>query len=761
MSRETDSSSSGPRGRGGSAYDPGTEPYGSAEGADEPPPGSGPDSGGETDEPKTETTLTTRIRINIPGSRPIPPVVMRKPVGEKGGPEEDGTTGEAGAISDTSDASATPAPSSAAASASTSASASGSARGGADGTVAMSADGAGDTRGSRGQGGPRERGGSGARSKSGGGSASGDGEFSQGTSDWFAPRKRPKRDQERAADSAGSPAPRAPGDDPAGGSPYGTGPAGGSPYGASPGDPAGGPATGPESGSGHPDTPPDGFPSVGTGLGTGAAEDTGSMPSPVDDLMGPFQGGPSGAGAPSSTPPSGPTSGPETGDMPLGSPATGTPPLPPFGSGPPVPGEPPEPPVSALYESGGIQVPPPPPPVPGGGPDLGGAKPATGPDDPERSSETLVSGIPRLPSSEGERPGGGLGTAPGRGPAGEPPAPPPADSGLRQSMDDSAEPPASKGRSKLVMVGLSLVGVLGLAYGVGLFLDHADVPKGTTVLNVEIGGKQQQDAVDTLDKELGDRVTAPLTVEVGGEKTKLKPSVAGLTIDTEETVRDASGRDYNPVSVIGSLLGGSRDAEAVLEVDDDKLKEALSSLPAAKDGAGETGEGMVKFVNGEAVGVPGKPHKGIDVDKAADTVTDAYRERAATGADSAVRLPVSTQQPKISKREIQQAVNGFGEKAMSGWVWLKAGDVEVPFSEETIGDFLTMREGGGTLQPVVDRAALEKTYGSAFDEVVIDGAAGTVPMTSKHAAIAMTQALGKTAPESGKRLAVVANARSR
>ncbi|GAA3046718.1 hypothetical protein GCM10020000_28470 [Streptomyces olivoverticillatus] len=39
-------------------------------------------SGGKPGEPKTETTLTTRIRINIPGSRPIPPVVMRTPVEE-------------------------------------------------------------------------------------------------------------------------------------------------------------------------------------------------------------------------------------------------------------------------------------------------------------------------------------------------------------------------------------------------------------------------------------------------------------------------------------------------------------------------------------------------------------------------------------------------------------------------------------------------------------------------------------------------------
>ncbi|MGX1674178.1 hypothetical protein [Streptomyces sp. NPDC055400] len=88
MSRETDSSSSGPQGRGGAAYPSGTPPYGTpAQGA-----GSGDGAPGDAGQPadgrpvpeerKTETTLTTRIRINIPGSRPIPPVVMRTPMSD-------------------------------------------------------------------------------------------------------------------------------------------------------------------------------------------------------------------------------------------------------------------------------------------------------------------------------------------------------------------------------------------------------------------------------------------------------------------------------------------------------------------------------------------------------------------------------------------------------------------------------------------------------------------------------------------------------
>ncbi|MEY9963269.1 hypothetical protein ABIA33_001302 [Streptacidiphilus sp. MAP12-16] len=76
---------------GGDAYPSGTPPYGAPSdpafsragqnGTSQEPP---------AEEPRTEQTLTTRIRINIPGSRPIPPVVVRSPMptaGSGNGPE--------------------------------------------------------------------------------------------------------------------------------------------------------------------------------------------------------------------------------------------------------------------------------------------------------------------------------------------------------------------------------------------------------------------------------------------------------------------------------------------------------------------------------------------------------------------------------------------------------------------------------------------------------------------------------------------------
>ncbi|OEV38159.1 hypothetical protein HS99_0023505 [Kitasatospora aureofaciens] len=102
-SRESDNANPTPRRTGPDAYPSGTPPYGTPglPGGDRAAAGTDAGSGGEDDGPRTETTLTTRVRINIPGSRPIPPVVVRSTVKNetaKGdeGPAEQAPPGEPG-----------------------------------------------------------------------------------------------------------------------------------------------------------------------------------------------------------------------------------------------------------------------------------------------------------------------------------------------------------------------------------------------------------------------------------------------------------------------------------------------------------------------------------------------------------------------------------------------------------------------------------------------------------------------------------------
>ncbi|MEU8822594.1 hypothetical protein [Streptomyces sp. NPDC048636] len=685
MSRESDSSSSGARGgSGGAAYPSGTPPYGSRQSPSlnrtpEAPQGASGDGEGRAaakpEEPKTETTLTTRIRINIPGSRPIPPVVMRKPMGEDGVPaprsgEDDGPDEHTGAI---------PRPEAAAAPEAA------PAETGADGA---------DGRGAKGD--------------------------AERTSDWFAPRK--PRSNSSTGNHPRPPVPPSP--ETTQGFPMPSGPE------TTQGFPA---PSGPETTQGFPmPSGPEttqGFPAPQVG-----ADPTADLPY--------FTDAPAGGGFPGDPTPHGATGGPATGDM-LMPPGLGGGPhddeLPPPPGGP-VPG-----PFDGDQRTphGGVG------PLGHGGPDSdrplfrdpdptpGGGVP------PEQiSSDTLVSGIPRVPPA-GNRP-----PAP---PAGGGPAAPAGDSAPPSNTAPSAPAagkPKKKGRSKLVMVGALLVVVAGGAYSAGLVMNHADVPNGTMVLGVDIGGTSKEVAVDKLDTALGKRTTAPLKVSVDGEQKEIKPSVAGLAMDTETTVRNVSGRDYNPITVIGSLFGGTHEAEPEVTVDEEKLRDALERLAGT---SGTAREGTITFTSGRAVPVYGKAGKALDIDQAVNAVSAAYRERAATGTDKVIKLPVSVKEPTVSKAEVDNKLKTFAKPAMSGLVTVQTDPQHsLQFSpERSLPKILSMRVVNGKLVQHYDLAVLKQLYGSTFDGVQIERGNGSKkPVSPQDVVVALSKALaGKTAAE--------------
>jgi hypothetical protein len=285
-----------------------------------------------------------------------------------------------------------------------------------------------------------------------------------------------------------------------------------------------------------------------------------------------------------------------------------------------------------------------------------------------------------------------------------------------------------------------VITVLAVAYGAGLVMNHSDVPKGTTVLGVDIGNQNRAAAAKMLDDALGDRASAPLTLDIGGEKKTLKPSVAGLSIDTDATVQKVAHSDYNPVSVIGSLFGGSRTADPVYVMDEEKLKVALKTLA----GASQAGtEGMVRFEDHQAIAVPGKPGRSFDIDAAATLVEAAYRTRVETRVDAPVAIEATPTQPKVTKADLDKAVNGFGKRAMSGPVVIRTDDVHKITFNRTLPQFLTMTATStGELAPHIDLAKLKALYGTTFDGVLLERGDGSkTPVTPKDVATALMQGL--------------------
>ncbi|MBO0654871.1 hypothetical protein J1792_19445 [Streptomyces triculaminicus] len=838
MSRASDSSSSGPQGRGGAAYPSGTPPYGTGPDADPAAAAAKPG------EPKTETTLTTRIRINIPGSRPIPPVVMRTPLGDEA-PAAEAAPADAPAPAPASDrkeglptrpkrsdrrapgaappgmepgsgdkpsdwfaprkAGGAPPPPPAAARRQQAKGGGQQAKGGGKQQPPL----------------PRRGGGQNPPAGGGAGMAAGagmGGNAGAGGGVW--------QDAPRADQLPQPPAPPVSGGAPTGGgAPWPNDPSttaampqpplpgagamqGGAPMNGGAPVPGGAPAAGvddwpgasgapgnawpndPSTTGAMPQPPLPGDPSTtaatpwsndpSTTAATPWPNDpstTASMPQPpVDDWpVTPSAGGGQAAGA--SAPGGAPTKRRRGGDdWPGGAPAAGGAAAPggdsaqanaraaaaqqfppptiggmPAGGAAFAPGRTDTPREGTpVVRSGGGQ--------PGAkGKKKRGAKAPAPAGSPQASGERLVSGVPPVSPAAGQVPKPGADGGAPRVPVPKPkpgpavPKPPAAATAPKppaKGAKAAKSAPKKKGRNKLVLLGGGLVALVGVAYAAGLLLDHADVPNGTTVLGVDIGGTSKEQAVQKLDSALGNRATAPLKVSIGGKTADLKPSVAGLSIDTQATVRAAAVKDYNPVTVLGSLVGGTRTAEPTVTVDEEKVAAALKTLAGESGGAKE---GTIKFQPGKAVAVYGQPYEGIDVDGSVKTISKAYRDRAATGQDKPVTLATSAQQPKISKAEVDRKMKEFAEPAMSGLVTVQTDPAhKIQFGpDRSLPKILSVKEVNGQLVENYDLDALKELYGAAFNGVLIQRGSGEKkPVMPQDVANALNKALrGKTPAE--------------
>ncbi|MET7734625.1 hypothetical protein ABZT02_25095 [Streptomyces sp. NPDC005402] len=791
----------------------------------------GPDAGRSATQPeerKTETTLTTRIRINIPGSRPIPPVVVRQPVGETESSGDSGPEAEE----------PTPSPSS------------------TTGTVELPADPAAPAADEKASDwfAPRKSGpakgpqGGGATNGAGLPGGSGAGAPGAGAGGPGAPGPRhggarpggvvgsmsvPGGSRSGATNGAGLPGatggPVAPGHGggtgsfdvtealnggPLGGGQRGTEPRRDElPYFAENGNGSDGPVgeqgQGGFAGQGGQESP------NGQG-GFGAQGGHGGQNGQID--YGGGFGGTQGPGGPGgSQGPAGPTGGPVTGDGPVVPPAgpdpfaraesfggesfngpdgfggqggpgapgsgargTGAPggsrgPGGPGGSGAPgTLGGPGGPGISGglvgpgaqggagaqagqsaqgggpgtLGRPGGA-------PGPGLGPGGGLSddtailtpqKPAPGPGAPSHgardnvSGHTVTSGMPVVPSGARNAPFG-PGTD-GR----TPPKLPDTASQEAPAAASKKKKKKKKGRSKLALVGGTVVLLGAGAYGAGLLMNRSDVPKGTTVLGVDIGGGTRDDAVKKLDDALGDRVNEALKLSVGGDTVSLKPDQAGLQLDDQATVAAAAKSDYNPISVIGSLFGNHRVVDPVMPVDEEKLQAALED---ASGGSGSATDGTIKFENGKAVAVYGKAGKGIDVARSTNAVEDAYRTQVETGTAGSVTLPTTTKQPTISNAEVDRVMKEFAEPAMSERVTIRTDATHsIDFGSLSLPKILGFKAVDGKLVETYNLEALKEAYGTTFAGVQIDGASGKRDVLPEDVASALRKALrGKTPAE--------------
>lgn len=260
------------------------------------------------------------------------------------------------------------------------------------------------------------------------------------------------------------------------------------------------------------------------------------------------------------------------------------------------------------------------------------------------------------------------------------------------------------GRLVLVLV-LVLVLLAGGGYAGAYALAGDNVPKGTAVAGIDIGGQTRTEAAATLRAGLAATATDPITVVIDDTTTALDPVAAGLDVDYVATVAEAGGgASWRPQRLWDYYTGGD-DLAPVVVVDEDALDAAVAALAADVTVAPRDGD--VSFVDNRVSTTDPQTGRGLDVDAAAEAVRAAYL----TG--DPVELTTTATDPDIDGDDVRAAIDDFANPALSGAVTLKFGRSRVRIAPADFADALSFTAVDGALEPAVDSQAIARLVRAA------------------------------------------------
>ncbi|WP_249523207.1 VanW family protein [Modestobacter marinus] len=294
------------------------------------------------------------------------------------------------------------------------------------------------------------------------------------------------------------------------------------------------------------------------------------------------------------------------------------------------------------------------------------------------------------------------------GPGGPPPVDP-ADGGTGSGGEGDSGP---LWRRRSVLVPAAVLLALGVLYGADLALAGGDVPRGTVVGGVDVGGLSTAAAAQRLEGDLAPKVAADHPVVADDVTGVLHPASAGITLDVPATVDAVDDQPLNPWTRLTTLFS-DRDVDAVLTADETALGAQLDQLAATVDRAPV--DATITLDGTEPSLVEPVDGRSLDREGAAEAITATL---AAGGAvDQPIELPVDVTEVQVEAEEAARVLEETVTPALSAPVTVVGPDgaesVEIPVT--AIAASLTFTpQDDGTLAVAVDPAALQTQMDEAF-----------------------------------------------
>ena len=271
------------------------------------------------------------------------------------------------------------------------------------------------------------------------------------------------------------------------------------------------------------------------------------------------------------------------------------------------------------------------------------------------------------------------------------------------SLPPDTAPPAADHTRRNVGIALGAGALLLLGgYAAAVAAVSGDVPAGTSVRGVDIGGMTTQQAAETLEQELGEQAAAPIPVTAGEATTEIEPAEAGLAVDWVATADQASGVILNPVA-LWEHLRGNVEVEPITTVDEPALSAAVTALDEVV--AVEAVEPQITYPKAKPIAPklsPGAPGSTLDVPASVDLVSEQYF----ADPQPTVDLPMTSVPPTVSEKEAASVMSSFAEPAVALPVLVDLEEAKVTASAADIAAALSFTAKDGTLEPSLDAEKL-------------------------------------------------------
>lgn len=264
---------------------------------------------------------------------------------------------------------------------------------------------------------------------------------------------------------------------------------------------------------------------------------------------------------------------------------------------------------------------------------------------------------------------------------------------------DAGEP-RSVNRRRIVVVG-TVAAVLIAAAGVAAWAYGGDVPRGTRVLGVDLGGLSRTEAERRLTETLGPRTGDPVAIDLDGAALRVEAADIALKLDVDLTVGRAIKGDL-------SLLG-ERSVAPVIELDQEKLETVLRKQLDPKVTLKKPGIAWVGLTPKPTYPATGR---GLDPAAAAGEVRKAWL----TGGTA--RVPLVERPPATSREQVDAMVRDLAVPAVAAPVTVRVAGKSFTLSPAAIAAGLVFRsDDDGLLTPAIDGKRLHAAAAKEFAKV--------------------------------------------